>query len=211
MRGKQALRSGKLQTYKCYDKLNVNSRCNIIEIAAVVKTALWVRRQLPHADIRIFTNYTNQVRLLGGEREGFGRQQPKAPFPWSAPCAVLAVYVFVHYSRRPMQLLILREELDKVHGGATIPVQSITASQGAECDVAILSTVVAEADTSSGVRRWGALVGNVGWTALFHRTLRLAAFWLHLTFSSFSFVMPCLPTVWKQWVLRAIRIGSWSP
>lgn len=49
---------------------------------------------------------------------------------------------------------ILSEVLHK-QGMRNVKVQSVTASQGAECDFAVLSTVVAPADTSSAtVRRY---------------------------------------------------------
>jgi hypothetical protein len=58
-------------------------------------------------------------------------------------------------------LLLLQELLEDSRAADAVPVQSITASQGAECDVAILSTVVAHADTGSGVRRLVVVGGGV--------------------------------------------------
>lgn len=53
-----------------------------------------------------------------------------------------------------MKIHILSELLNK-EGMGHVKVQSVTASQGAECDFAVLSTVAAPADTSSAtVRRY---------------------------------------------------------
>lgn len=132
-----------MQKYGCYDKLKVNSRCNEMEAEEVVRVALWVRKVLPLADIRIFTNYTNQVSESADCRACEQVHNISLSI-CSRPCA----------SNFSAKLLLLQELLENKQAADAVPVQSITASQGAECDVAILSTVVAHADTGSGVRRF---------------------------------------------------------